>query len=804
MLSLIFLAISAPKVLADNDQNKRIFAYLNAVNFYQNGDTEKAIKLLLIEEKQASEHPLNNEINFMLSICYFDLEYWEKAINRLNSLDSFEALNDYILFLKAYSHKELGKLKKSLTFFETLIEAYPKSRWYKAALQNAFLVTYQLKNYRRAVTLFARRKLHKQYYPLEDQARIPEMFYSYAKANQSLKRHREANKFFKLLIINYPASSYAKEAQEIFSKSKKAFSNYELKRLIKSQTSNGLSNEAAKNLELLSKRRINKEVLTMLRGSILMRTRKWEKAIKVLKSVFHAKAHPNIMYNLGKCYNKLDDYPRARYYFRKLVSAYPRHNLAPHALLLAAKLYTHEGNFANAIKEYDIFLKKYPRHDLATSAIWEKGWNYYKFNKFDEAILIWTNASELLKKDDILLSKYFYWRARAFENQGDKRSASILYREIVNRFPFHYYAFQAQNRLLENTSSNYQVLQQNRSKYVNIIEATKKISCKTINLDKFKSSLSHNEKHFFSKAQHLIKVGLDKYASYELYRIQASTRNKDTLFDLSKFFYCLHDYNRAQYIARVFFEDKFSQAPSMENIDLWRLAYPDGFSRIISKLSNHLNFSPYLILALMRAESNFKANAFSPVGAMGLMQIMPNTGKQIAKKLKDKNFITEHLLDPKTNIAFGSWYFNSLTEKFDGNTILAIPSYNAGPHNVKKWVRQFGSLKVDEFIESIPYHETRNYVKRVVRNFGVYRTLYSKNKSILRLTQILHVNKDKLRLPAGENKNKEDWDQYKETEDPRHELFFIHKFSLDKLQLIEYFSLNSFKNDVKSRSFLRR
>jgi len=386
-------------------------------------------------------------------------------------------------------------------------------------------------------------------------------------------------------------------------------------------------------------------------------------------------------------------------------------------------------------------------------------------------------------------------------NKGDSSASSILFREIVARFPFNFYSYMAQNRLIETTPANIEIINKAQAELLKTVEKSENISCDTIDIEDFKDDLSIDEKYYFLKAQNLIKVGFDKYASQELYRIQTSNNKKNILFNVSRFFHCIHDYHRSQYISRVYFQDHLEDTPSEDTIIFWKLAFPEAYSKIISKLSDHLSFSPYLILGLMRAESNFNKNVVSRAGAIGLMQIIPPTGKQIALKLNDNNFELKHLFDSKTNIAFGSWYFNSLIEKFDGNTILAIPSYNAGPHNVKRWIRQFGALKVDEFIETIPYNETRNYVKRVLRNYGVYKTLYSKSKSIIRLTQTMHLNREKLRVPAGSDENIEDWNQYKEGEDLRPKLLMINRFSLDKLSFVEYFSLNSFKKAVMLKSF---
>jgi len=788
----------------EEKNNKRIYAYLNAVNFYQNNNPDAAIKLLLVEQKSTPEHPLKNEINLMLAICNRETKNWEETLKYLSNVRGYESLNDYLIFFRAEALRELERSNESLELFEKIIKSYPKSIWFNSSLQNAFIINYDTKKYLKAIKLFRKYSLSRRKLSEEEKKLIPDIIFGYATSNLALKNRREAYRYFKKLVISYPNHPLAKKARSILYNNNIKFSSRGLITLIKSQIKSGLYVDASKNIKTLKKKNINKGTIAKLTADLMMDSRQWNRAIEELETVILFYPHPDAFYDMARCYSKLDNYSRARYYYRRLSEKYPKDNLATQAIYSIAKLYSLEGSYSEAIAKYRHLIKKYPRSVLIPSARWEIGWNYYSQENYDEAIMSWTKTSEMIDREDIIYSKLLYWRARAFLNKRDKRSASILFREVVSLFPFHYYSFLAQNRLIETTPDNLEIIHRIQSNLYSSVTRNKHVSCDLIDLDVFKDELSTDEKYYFSKTQNLVKVGLDKYASFELFRIQNSTKNKKILLNLAKFFHCLHDYNRAQYISRVFFKEKLETRPSPGTLVYWKLAFPRGYTGIISKLSDYLNVSPYLIYALMRAESNFKEKVVSRAGAIGLMQIIPVTGRNIARKLNDKNFVVEHLYDPKTNITFGTWYINSLIEKFAGNTILAIPGYNAGPHNVKRWVRQFGSKKVDEFVETIPYNETRNYIKRVVRNFGVYRALYSKSKSILRLSQNLHIDNSRLRLPAGKRNNSEDWDQYKESEDLRPKLYLINKFSLDKLSLIEYFSLNSFKRDVKAGSLWRR
>ena len=134
---------------------------------------------------------------------------------------------------------------------------------------------------------------------------------------------------------------------------------------------------------------------------------------------------------------------------------------------------------------------------------------------------------------------------------------------------------------------------------------------------------------------------------------------------------------------------------------------------------------PLLVLGLMRQESVYKQWALSPVGALGLMQVMPRTGARIAALMGDPLYSPEILEDPATNVRYGVWYLGRLIDRFDGVWPLAVGSYNGGPHNVSSWLRPWGSsIRMDDFVEQIPYPETRDYIKKVSGYYATYAALY--------------------------------------------------------------------------------
>ena len=159
-----------------------------------------------------------------------------------------------------------------------------------------------------------------------------------------------------------------------------------------------------------------------------------------------------------------------------------------------------------------------------------------------------------------------------------------------------------------------------------------------------------------------------------------------------------------------------------KGIFLVQLGYP------IIRLPHKVELEPALILSVIRQESNFDKRAISRRGAMGYMQLMPRTAKEIGRAMNVNFTLTQLKDNPELNILLGSGYLRELIEKFDGSYVLALAAYNAGPLNVKRWIKNAGDPRKSEvntidWIERIPFRETRNYVQRVLENLTTYRTL---------------------------------------------------------------------------------
>jgi len=153
--------------------------------------------------------------------------------------------------------------------------------------------------------------------------------------------------------------------------------------------------------------------------------------------------------------------------------------------------------------------------------------------------------------------------------------------------------------------------------------------------------------------------------------------------------------------------------------------FPYHYRDIVKTCSAENDLDEFLLAAVIKTESNFKNNAKSNPGAIGLMQLMPETAQWVATERFGEECSLDELESPETNIQYGSWYLGRLLKDFHGNKVLALAAYNAGHGNVESWMEEFGWDYDFNDISAIPFKETEMYVKGVLRNEKKYKELYS-------------------------------------------------------------------------------
>ncbi len=159
-------------------------------------------------------------------------------------------------------------------------------------------------------------------------------------------------------------------------------------------------------------------------------------------------------------------------------------------------------------------------------------------------------------------------------------------------------------------------------------------------------------------------------------------------------------------------------------LEFWRFAFPLPYRDELERFAKQNGLDPFLVAALIRQESEFNPKAVSRANARGLTQILPVTGRELSRKLKVKTFATASLFVPAVNLQLGTFYLKTIVDNLGGRWEAALAAYNAGPTRAKAWSSWGEFREPAEFIETVPFSETRNYIQTVLRNADTYRRIY--------------------------------------------------------------------------------
>jgi soluble lytic murein transglycosylase len=226
--------------------------------------------------------------------------------------------------------------------------------------------------------------------------------------------------------------------------------------------------------------------------------------------------------------------------------------------------------------------------------------------------------------------------------------------------------------------------------------------------------------YHLTRARELASLTLHRLAVAEVTEVDRLAKNQSGLRRLvMREYFDNHAYGRSLAIA--------NQLPgSQGDRNLYR--FPLAYWEMIQQKAQGQELDPYLVLALIRQESLFDPQARSPAAALGLMQLLPSTAARVAKQIGVAPPSNEQLFQPEVNLVLGTQYLKDLLQRYSGDWFKAIAAYNAGEAAVDRWDREIHTDDAEEFVERIPYLETRGYVKLVMRNHRIYKRLYNQPK----------------------------------------------------------------------------
>jgi soluble lytic murein transglycosylase len=453
-------------------------------------------------------------------------------------------------------------------------------------------------------------------------------------------------------------------------------------------------------------------------------------------------ADPDNLYLWGRSLQRSNKNTEAYSVYSRLVQGFPSHPLAPRAILRMIDITSAKNDLGGVNKLIDRLVTSYPNTAaeglLKKLNLLEKLGNAQTAstrnqiltsypNSNEAGILTWRSAQQQAKNGNLksavnLTQKILtntkseiapeagYWGGKWAKRLGDSSGAKKAFQLVISKHPDSYFAWRSAGQLGWQVGDFATV----RNVRLPIIQP------------EFRMPLPAGS----AVLQELYILGQDREASdrWQFETRGKPIRNPNQIFTDGVLRVGINDNLRGlrQIESMYWLDVTDAEKADIKNIrsqpTFKQTLYPLAYWEQVSRWSNSNNLNSALVIGLIRQESRFESQIVSSAGAIGLMQIMPETGAWIAGKKRVPNY---SLNSPEQNVEFGTWYLDYTHREFGNNTMLAVASYNAGPGRVRQWVNSFGLNDYDEFVQRIPYDETRGYVEHVLGNYWNYLRLYS-------------------------------------------------------------------------------
>ncbi len=394
---------------------------------------------------------------------------------------------------------------------------------------------------------------------------------------------------------------------------------------------------------------------------------------------------------------------------QQMEQRFPRSRWLEEALYSGGNMYLIKRNSAQAIEHYTKLVQFFPNSTYAPSAHWRAAWLSYRTRDYtaaaqlmEEQIVRFPNSTEAVSA--------LYWRGRLYEEPEKNPAQAVnFYTALTGSYRNYYYANLARQRLAALGTQP------------NVAPAAALGSVRTPPAASLVAALPENDPHLI-KARLLANAALNEYIAPE---IQASgTSGQWGALAEAEIYTSYGENVRAlQAIKRSgvsFYTLPISEVPE----EYWQLLFPRPYWSDLTADANSQGLDPYLVASLIRQESEFNPGAVSRANAMGLMQLLPAVGKQEAKRVGMRGFSSGSLLNPSVNLKLGTANLRQVLDRYNGTPEYALAAYNAGDVPLRNWMAENNYKDLPEFVESIPYTETREYVQAILRNREMYRQLY--------------------------------------------------------------------------------
>jgi len=414
------------------------------------------------------------------------------------------------------------------------------------------------------------------------------------------------------------------------------------------------------------------------------------------------------------CAQRLKNQDEVNNVLEKLARLYPNSKWRLESLIASANHSLVENQMQAYEPIYRACYESFPKDPQAAGCHWKVAWGHYIRRQGDTVELLRAHLRMFPASEYAPGALYFL--GRLAEGARDAASGRAYYDEIVREYPNYYYNVLARERLKEigSVAPSAKV-----TEFLRGVDFPQR--SRTLNFEANATARARIE-----RARLLSSAGLDDWAVNELrYGAQNEDQPQVLAIELAAITSKSVGPDQAmRYIKRYagsYLYMPIESAPA----EFWRYAFPLPYRAELERFAKQNGLDPFLVAALIRQESEFNPKAVSRMNARGLTQILPGTGKELSRKLKVKAYGTASLFLPAVNLQLGTFYLKTIVDNLGGRWEAALAAYNAGPSRARAWSSWGEFREPAEFIETVPFSETRNYIQTVLRNADTYRRIYS-------------------------------------------------------------------------------
>ena len=384
------------------------------------------------------------------------------------------------------------------------------------------------------------------------------------------------------------------------------------------------------------------------------------------------------------------------------------------ALLSAGNMYLLKRDYDHAIDFFRELQQRFPKGTRASYALWKSSWLSFRQGRTEDARSGFENQIAIYP-DSAEIPAALYWRGRLGEEENNPAMARAFYQKVGERFHNYYYAELSRQRLKNLKTDN---STQDAVHYALLDHLAPLPNLKIAQAETPDDNLR------VARARLLSNGALAEMAVRELQAAASQEGGSWAPPEMARVYQDGGRYDRGIEIMKRMTPNYFAvDIPDLPR-SYWEALFPKAYWSDLRKYSQLNGLDPFLVASLIRQESEFNAAALSHANAVGLMQLLPKTGKSVAKQVKLKGYNASALFTPAVNLQLGTRYFKDMVDKYNGQFEYALAAYNAGTDRVADWLGEGHYRDTQEFVESIPFTETREYVQAILRNANVYRQLY--------------------------------------------------------------------------------